>query len=59
VIFNGSVFPDPEGVIQILREQAADLKKPPKTFDDILCALAVPAPGFVTTIQNLTDNLNQ
>jgi hypothetical protein len=43
VIFNGSVFPDPEGVIQILREQAADLKKPPKTFDDILCALAVPA----------------
>lgn len=45
---------DPDRVIQILQEQAADLKNPPKTFDDILSALNVPAPNFVNAVKSFT-----
>jgi predicted nucleic acid-binding protein len=44
---------DPDIVIQILHEQAADLKNPPKTFDDILSALTPPAPNFVNEVKRI------
>lgn len=45
---------DPDFVTQVLHDQAAALKRPPKTFDDILSALSVPAPNFVATVKAFT-----
>lgn len=38
---------DPRGVIALLRAQAAALKRPPKTFDQLLDGLAKTVPSFV------------
>ena len=38
---------DPESFIEILREQAADLRKPPVTFEELLDRLARAAPELV------------
>jgi hypothetical protein len=43
---------DPDRIIQILREQVADLRNPPKTLTDIVYALAVPAPNFTVAVNN-------
>lgn len=42
---------DPEGLIRMLREQSADLVKPPVTFDDLLERLARAVPGLVAAIR--------
>ena len=31
---------DPDGIVELLRDQAAALKKPPRTFDDVVGTLA-------------------
>jgi predicted nucleic acid-binding protein len=46
---------DPDRVVQILREQAADLRNPPKTLNDIVHALAVSAPNFAAAVNNFLD----
>lgn len=38
---------DPDGFVEILREQAADLKKPPVTFEELLERLARAVPDVV------------
>jgi predicted nucleic acid-binding protein len=42
---------DPEGFIEILREQAADLQKPPVTFDKLLERLALVVPNLVIVVK--------
>lgn len=37
---------DPDRLVELLRQQAAALKKPPYTLSDLLAALAKTAPGF-------------
>ncbi len=46
---------DPDRVVQILQEQVADLRNPPKTVEDILSALAIPAPNFVNAVRNFVE----
>jgi len=41
----------PEMVISLLREQAAVLRKPPRTFDELLAELAGTVPGFVEEVR--------
>lgn len=43
---------DPDGFVELLREQAADLKNPPVTFEDVLARLKNSAPSFVDMVQN-------
>jgi hypothetical protein len=42
---------DPEGFTEMLREQAADLQKPPVTFEELLDRLARPAPDLVAAVR--------
>jgi predicted nucleic acid-binding protein len=42
---------DPEGFTEMLREQAADLQKPPVTFDELLERLARTVPDLVTAVR--------
>ena len=42
---------DSEGFVEILREQAADLRKPPVTFEELLARLAKPAPELVQAVK--------
>ncbi len=42
---------DPQGFVELLREQAADLKKPSMTFDELLDRLARSAPDLVAAIR--------
>ena len=44
---------DPNAMVQILGEQAADLVSPPFTVDDILDELAMFAPAFATLMRRL------
>jgi len=41
---------DPEGIIELLRDQAAALKKPLRTFDEVVAALAKMVPGFAESV---------
>jgi predicted nucleic acid-binding protein len=41
---------DPDGIVELLRDQAAALKKPPRTFDDVVAALAKMVPGFAAAV---------
>jgi len=41
---------DPDGIVELLRDQAAALKKPPRTFDEVIAALAKTVPGFAGAI---------
>ena len=42
---------DPEGFIDMLREQAADLVKPPMTFEELLDRLSRSAPDLVDLVR--------
>jgi predicted nucleic acid-binding protein len=42
---------DPEAFVELLREQAADLAKPPVTFDELLVQLARIAPDLVVAVR--------
>jgi len=45
---------DPEGMIEILRDQAAALRKPPCSLEDLLSGLAKLVPGFVSAVRDFT-----
>lgn len=42
---------DPDGFVEMLREQAADLQKPPVTFEELLARLAKPVPELVAAVR--------
>ena len=42
---------DPEGFVEMLREQAADLHKPPVTFEELLQRLFRPVPDLVSVVR--------
>jgi predicted nucleic acid-binding protein len=42
---------DPDGFVEMLSEQAADLQKPPVTLEELLSRLAKPAPELVAAIR--------
>ena len=42
---------DPEGFVEILREQAADLQRPPVTFDELLDRLTYIVPELITAVR--------
>ena len=47
---------DPEGFVELLREQAMDLKAPPLAFNDLLVRLEQVAPDLVALVrQNVKD----
>ena len=37
---------DPIGMVSIVRQQAADLRRPPRSFEDVVGALQKVVPGF-------------
>ena len=43
---------EPDGFVELLREQAAALVKPPVAFDDLLKRLARVVPGLVAAVQD-------
>lgn len=42
---------DPEGFVELLREQAADLVNPPMGFDELLARLARVVPDLVAAVR--------
>ncbi len=42
---------DPDAFVDVLREQAADLQRPPVTFEEILARLERIAPVFVAAVR--------
>jgi hypothetical protein len=42
---------DPEGFVDMLREQAADLQKPPVTFEELLDRLARSVPDLIAAVR--------
>lgn len=42
---------DPEGMTSLVRSQAGDLKKPPRTFDDVTTALMKVVPDFAAAVK--------
>jgi hypothetical protein len=42
---------DPDGMVELVRSQAADLRKPPRTFEELLTGLAKIVPDFVAAIR--------
>jgi predicted nucleic acid-binding protein len=47
---------DPEGMVGLLREQAAALKKPATPFERVLAALEQHVPGFVRQVREYLQN---
>jgi hypothetical protein len=43
---------DQEGMVEILIDRAAALTRPPRSFDELLNALAKTVPGFVTAVRD-------
>lgn len=41
---------DPDGIIELFCEQAAALKKPPRSFDEVVAALAKMVPEFAASV---------
>jgi len=41
---------DPNGIVELLRDQAAALKKPPRTFEELVAALAKMVPAFAAAV---------
>ena len=41
---------DPDGIIEVLRDQAAALKKPPRSFEEVIAALAKLTPSFAAAV---------
>lgn len=51
-VFLSNLFDlDPDGFVELLREQAADLVSPPMTFDDLLDRLGRNAPDMVAAVR--------
>ena len=42
---------DAEGMVEILREQAAALRQPPRSFEELLTGLAKLVPGFASAVR--------
>jgi len=42
---------DPDAFVELLREQAADLQKPPVSFEELLARLAKPVPELVAAVR--------
>jgi predicted nucleic acid-binding protein len=42
---------DPQAFVEMLREQAADLQKPPVTFEELLDRLARPVPDLIAAVR--------
>jgi len=42
---------DPDGIVELLKEQAADLRKPPRSFEDLLNGLEKIVPRFTANIR--------
>ena len=42
---------DPPAFVELLREQASDLQKPPVTFEGLLSRLANPVPELVAAVR--------
>lgn len=42
---------DPEGMSELVRKQAADLRRPPRTFDELLAGLGKMVPEFVAMLR--------
>lgn len=50
--FLGNLFDlNPQGFIELLEEQAAALRKPPMTFDELLASLEKTVPDFVADVR--------
>jgi hypothetical protein len=48
---------DPNGFIDMLREQASDMEKPPVSFEQLLDRLARPAPDLIAAVRaHLADS---
>ena len=45
---------DPGGVIELLRDQAAALTRPPRSFEELLSGLAKSVPSFVSAVRERT-----
>lgn len=43
---------DPDGIVELVRSQAADLKKPPRTFEQLVAGLAKLVPRFAELVRN-------
>ena len=43
---------DPASMIDLIRDAAGDLDRPPKTFEEYLDGLAKSVPGFVGTVRD-------
>lgn len=41
---------DPDGVVNLVREQAQALRNPPRTFDELLRGLAKSVPDFANSV---------
>jgi predicted nucleic acid-binding protein len=48
---------DPEGLAELVRQQASDLQKPPRTFDELLTGLAKLVPQFVAALRTYAANI--
>lgn len=48
---------DPDGFVELLREQAADLHKPPVTFDELLNRLGRMVPDFIAAVRAYAPRL--
>lgn len=46
----------PDAFVELLREQAADLHKPPVSFDELLSRLSKPVPKLVAAVRNSIDD---
>jgi predicted nucleic acid-binding protein len=50
--FLGNLFDlDRDGLVDLLREQAAALRRPPRSFEELIAGLAKVVPGFATSIR--------
>ena len=52
----GLLEASPETVLQVVREQAADLRRPPMTFEDVLGRLQRLAPRFVARVRAVSGS---
>jgi hypothetical protein len=50
---------EPELMVRIVTQQAADLRNPAKTLDDVLDELALHAPGFAAAIRDSRSTVAQ
>lgn len=54
--FLGDLFDlNPERIVEIVREQAAALRRPPRTFDEVLRALHRTVPEFAASVREFAE----